>query len=198
MNFSAWAIRRPLPALMIFFVLCVAGLWGFHKLPVARFPDVSLPDGDGRRRAARRLAGAAGDRSHAQGRGRGRDHHRRQARHLERVRGPVAAPRSSSCSTPTWRPRSTTCATRSRASAPTCRRTSRNRWSAKVDIGGSLMTYTVGSRAAQHRRAELAGRPRDQQGAVRRARRGAGRARRAASTARSASTSTRRRCRPGA
>ena len=39
MNFSAWAIRRPLPALMIFFVLCVAGLWGFHKLPVARFPD---------------------------------------------------------------------------------------------------------------------------------------------------------------
>ncbi len=43
MNFSAWAIRRPLPSLMIFFVLCVAGLWGFHKLPVARFPDVSFP-----------------------------------------------------------------------------------------------------------------------------------------------------------
>ena len=43
MNFSAWAIRRPLPALMIFFVLCVAGLWGFHKLPIARFPDVSFP-----------------------------------------------------------------------------------------------------------------------------------------------------------
>ncbi len=43
MNFSAWAIRRPLPALMIFFVLCVAGLWGFHKLPIARFPDISFP-----------------------------------------------------------------------------------------------------------------------------------------------------------
>jgi multidrug efflux pump subunit AcrB len=42
-NFSAWAIKRPLPALMIFFVLCVAGLWGFHKLPVARFPDVAFP-----------------------------------------------------------------------------------------------------------------------------------------------------------
>ncbi|MBC7657816.1 MAG: efflux RND transporter permease subunit, partial [Frankiaceae bacterium] len=40
---SAWAIRRPLPALMIFFVLCVAALWGFHKLPIARFPDVSFP-----------------------------------------------------------------------------------------------------------------------------------------------------------
>jgi multidrug efflux pump subunit AcrB len=43
MNFSAWAIRRPLPALMIFFVLGVAGLYGFHKLAIARFPDVSFP-----------------------------------------------------------------------------------------------------------------------------------------------------------
>src|SRR6478672_8419657 len=43
MNFSAWAIGRPLPALMIFFVLCVTGLWGFHELPIARFPDVSFP-----------------------------------------------------------------------------------------------------------------------------------------------------------
>jgi len=43
MNFSAWAIRRPLPSLMIFFILCVVGLWGFHKLPIARFPDVSFP-----------------------------------------------------------------------------------------------------------------------------------------------------------
>ena len=43
MNFSAWAIRRPLPALMIFFVLCVAGLWGFRQLPIARFPDVAFP-----------------------------------------------------------------------------------------------------------------------------------------------------------
>ncbi len=43
MNVSAWAIKRPLPALMIFFVLCVAGLWGFHTLPIARFPDVTFP-----------------------------------------------------------------------------------------------------------------------------------------------------------
>jgi multidrug efflux pump subunit AcrB len=28
---------------MIFFVLCVAGLWGFHQLPIARFPDVAFP-----------------------------------------------------------------------------------------------------------------------------------------------------------
>ena len=43
MNFSAWAIRRPLPAMMVFLVLCVAGLWGFHQLPVARFPDIAFP-----------------------------------------------------------------------------------------------------------------------------------------------------------
>lgn len=43
MNVSAWAIKRPLPALLIFFVLCVAGLWGFYQLPVARFPDIAFP-----------------------------------------------------------------------------------------------------------------------------------------------------------
>ncbi|HEY5613511.1 MAG TPA: efflux RND transporter permease subunit, partial [Lysobacter sp.] len=42
-SLSSWAIKRPLPAIMVFFVLCVAGLWGFHKLPVARFPDISFP-----------------------------------------------------------------------------------------------------------------------------------------------------------
>ncbi|MET0290453.1 MAG: efflux RND transporter permease subunit, partial [Pseudoxanthomonas sp.] len=43
MNISAWAIGRPLPAVMVFFVLCVAGLWGFYQLPVARFPDIAFP-----------------------------------------------------------------------------------------------------------------------------------------------------------
>ncbi|MBS7456028.1 efflux RND transporter permease subunit [Coralloluteibacterium stylophorae] len=43
MNISAWAIRRPLPAILVFLVLCVAGLWGFHQLPVARFPDIAFP-----------------------------------------------------------------------------------------------------------------------------------------------------------
>jgi len=40
---SAWAIGRPLPAVMVFFVLCVAGIWGFMQLPVARFPDIAFP-----------------------------------------------------------------------------------------------------------------------------------------------------------
>ncbi|MGY0505882.1 efflux RND transporter permease subunit [Luteimonas sp. e5] len=40
---SLWGIRNPVPSVMLFFVLCVAGLWGFHKLPVAMFPDIALP-----------------------------------------------------------------------------------------------------------------------------------------------------------
>ena len=40
---SSWAIGRPLPAVMVFFVLCVAGIWGFMQLPVARFPDIAFP-----------------------------------------------------------------------------------------------------------------------------------------------------------
>ncbi len=42
-SLSSWGIRNPVPAVMLFFVLVVAGLWGFHKLPVARFPDVAFP-----------------------------------------------------------------------------------------------------------------------------------------------------------
>ncbi len=42
-SLSTWGIRNPVPAVMLFFVLCVAGLWGFHQLPVARFPDIAFP-----------------------------------------------------------------------------------------------------------------------------------------------------------
>ena len=42
-NLSSWGIRNPVPAIMLFFVLCVAGLWGYHKLAVARFPDIAFP-----------------------------------------------------------------------------------------------------------------------------------------------------------
>lgn len=42
-NLSTWGIHNPVPSIMLFFVLCVAGLWGFHKLPVAMFPDIAFP-----------------------------------------------------------------------------------------------------------------------------------------------------------
>jgi len=43
MNFSAWSIHRPLPAILLFAALCIAGLYSFWKMPVARFPDMSFP-----------------------------------------------------------------------------------------------------------------------------------------------------------
>jgi hydrophobe/amphiphile efflux-1 (HAE1) family protein len=43
MNFSAWAIRRPMPALLLFVLLCAAGIWGFKNLAISKFPDVSFP-----------------------------------------------------------------------------------------------------------------------------------------------------------
>ncbi|MGQ5523115.1 efflux RND transporter permease subunit [Chitinimonas sp. PSY-7] len=43
MNFSAWAIRKPVPALLLFVVLTVMGLICLQKLGVQNFPDIELP-----------------------------------------------------------------------------------------------------------------------------------------------------------
>lgn len=43
MNFSAWAIRKPIPSILLFGLLTVAGLIGFKILPVQEFPDMELP-----------------------------------------------------------------------------------------------------------------------------------------------------------
>lgn len=42
-NFSAWSIRKPVPAILLFVVLCVLGLLSFSKLPVTRFPNIDVP-----------------------------------------------------------------------------------------------------------------------------------------------------------
>ena len=43
MNFSAWSINRPLPAILLFILLGIVGLVGFQQLAVSRFPDISFP-----------------------------------------------------------------------------------------------------------------------------------------------------------
>ena len=43
MNFSAWAIKKPIPAIVIFILATLAGLLSFQKLLVQDFPDVELP-----------------------------------------------------------------------------------------------------------------------------------------------------------
>lgn len=43
MNISAWSIRQPIPALVLFAVLTILGLFSFSQLPVTRFPNVDIP-----------------------------------------------------------------------------------------------------------------------------------------------------------
>lgn len=42
-DFATWSIRQPLPAILLFMLLSVAGLIGFHALPVEDMPDIDLP-----------------------------------------------------------------------------------------------------------------------------------------------------------
>ncbi len=43
MNVSAWCIRNPIPSLMFFIMLTLAGLLGFKLMKVQQFPDIDLP-----------------------------------------------------------------------------------------------------------------------------------------------------------
>jgi len=42
-NFSAWAIRNPIPPILLFLVLIAFGIMSFRGLPVTRFPNVDVP-----------------------------------------------------------------------------------------------------------------------------------------------------------
>src|SRR5690606_25172167 len=43
MSFSAWSIRNPVPTILLFVMLTIAGLFSFHAAKVQNFPDVDLP-----------------------------------------------------------------------------------------------------------------------------------------------------------
>ncbi|KAA9383391.1 efflux RND transporter permease subunit [Neorhizobium galegae] len=43
MNISAWAIRNPLPSILLFLILVAAGLYSFSRLPVTYFPTIDEP-----------------------------------------------------------------------------------------------------------------------------------------------------------
>lgn len=43
MNFSAWSIRNPIPAILLFIMLGLAGLMCFHWMKIQQFPDIELP-----------------------------------------------------------------------------------------------------------------------------------------------------------
>jgi multidrug efflux pump subunit AcrB len=43
MNFVTWAIRNPVPVIVLFIVLTVGGLISFKRLGIQDFPDIALP-----------------------------------------------------------------------------------------------------------------------------------------------------------
>lgn len=43
MNFSAWSIRQPVPAIAVFLVLVMMGLYSFSRLAVTAMPNIDLP-----------------------------------------------------------------------------------------------------------------------------------------------------------
>jgi len=43
MNLSRWGIQYPLPSVLLFVVLVIAGFWGLRQLPISQLPDIALP-----------------------------------------------------------------------------------------------------------------------------------------------------------
>ncbi len=43
MNFSAWAIKKPIPIIILFGLLTFAGIIGFNKISIKNFPDLDFP-----------------------------------------------------------------------------------------------------------------------------------------------------------
>ena len=46
MNFATWSLQRPIPAVLLFVLLSVAGLLSFQRLPIQNMPDIELPEID--------------------------------------------------------------------------------------------------------------------------------------------------------
>ena len=44
MNVSAWSIKNPIPAAMLFVMLTLAGLFSFQAMKVQNFPDLDVPN----------------------------------------------------------------------------------------------------------------------------------------------------------
>jgi multidrug efflux pump subunit AcrB len=43
MNVSAWSIRNPIPSVLLFLLLTLAGLLAFKNMRIQQFMDIDLP-----------------------------------------------------------------------------------------------------------------------------------------------------------
>ena len=112
MNFVTWSIRNPVPVIVLFIALTVAGLISFPKLGVLDRPDIEFPAVV----VTVTYPGVAPtqmeSRDHAQGRGCRRDDRRHRADDLDRRRGRVDDEHRVPFRHGPLAPRSTTFATR--------------------------------------------------------------------------------------
>lgn len=42
-NVSSWSIKNPIPAILLFIMLSLAGIVGFKAMKIQNFPDIDLP-----------------------------------------------------------------------------------------------------------------------------------------------------------
>jgi len=43
MNISTWSIRNPIPSILLFVILSVAGFYSFKLMTIQSFPDMDVP-----------------------------------------------------------------------------------------------------------------------------------------------------------
>ncbi|MBP7522478.1 MAG: efflux RND transporter permease subunit, partial [Leptothrix sp. (in: Bacteria)] len=43
MNVSSWSIRKPIPSILLFILLTLAGLVAFRAMKIQNFMDIDLP-----------------------------------------------------------------------------------------------------------------------------------------------------------
>ncbi|PUA26352.1 MAG: hypothetical protein B0W54_21510 [Cellvibrio sp. 79] len=43
MKLATWSLSNPIPSAMFFFLLSIAGVWGFNQMPLQNLPDIDLP-----------------------------------------------------------------------------------------------------------------------------------------------------------
>ena len=86
-NVSAWSIRRPVPAIVLFAVLMLLGVISFKTAAGHALSEHRHSARLGHGHAVGRRAGRTRDASHEGRRGRRRQHHRRQAHHVDLTDG---------------------------------------------------------------------------------------------------------------
>ena len=42
-NISAWAIKNPVPPIVLFLALTLGGIMAFNRMPISQDPDIDFP-----------------------------------------------------------------------------------------------------------------------------------------------------------